>query len=147
VRRRRTKRFMSATCRLEITKAAGWRSRFCGLEATRLGAENVVSLPHPGSRRREDLGKEPPRKGFSAPRDRFRSPLRDNAAASSPSFGAEIDHVVGRFDDIEVVLDDHDCVALIDKFVQDVEELVRVSKMQAGCGLVENIERLPCTAP
>ena len=82
-------------------------------------------------------------KGFSAPRDVFRSPLRHNPAAARPSFGSQVDDVVRRLDDVEVVLDDDDRVALIDELVQDVEQLVRVGEVQSGRRLVEDVERRP----
>ena len=43
----------------------------------------------------------------------------DHFAALFAGFGAEVDDVVGIFDDVEVVLDDDDGVALVDKRVQD----------------------------
>jgi hypothetical protein len=39
-----------------------------------------------------------------------------------------------RTDDIEVVLDDHDRVALVDQLVQNVEQLSRVLEMEPVVG-------------
>ena len=50
--------------------------------------------------------------------------------------------MVGEFDDIEVVLDDNDGVALIDKAVEDDHEGADVLKMQSCGGFVEDVERL-----
>ena len=44
-------------------------------------------------------------------------------------------------DDVEVVLDDEHGVAKIDEALQDVEELSNVIEVQAGGGLVEDVER------
>ena len=41
--------------------------------------------------------------------------LGDNRATAGAAFGAEVDDPVGSFDDIEVVFDDQDRVALIDQ--------------------------------
>ena len=65
----------------------------------------------------------------------------DDPAAAGAPFGPEVDHVVGRLDHVEVVLDDDDRVALVDELVQHVEQLARVLEMQAGRRLVEDVER------
>src|SRR5258708_38708285 len=97
-------------------------------------------------RRSQNLRQEMSCKGFSAARDRFRSPLCDHASSSRAPFGPEIDYVVRRLDDVEVVLDDDDRVALIDEFVQNVQELVRVGEVEAGGGLAEDVQRAPRAA-
>ena len=40
--------------------------------------------------------------------------------------GPEVDHVVGRLDDVEVVLDEHDGVAGVDELVQRLEQALDV---------------------
>ena len=45
------------------------------------------------------------------------------------------------------MLDDDDGVALVDQFVQDVEQFARVLEMKAGRRLVEDVERAPRAAP
>src|SRR6267143_1331469 len=67
--------------------------------------------------------------------------LGDDAAATLAAFGAEVDDPVSLLDDVEVVLDDEHGVAEIDKALQDVEELSNVIEVQAGGGLVEDVER------
>ena len=56
-------------------------------------------------------------------------------------FGPEVDDPVGGLDHIQVVLDDDDRVARVDQSVQHLEQLVDVVEMQAGGGLVEDVER------
>ena len=85
-------------------------------------------------------------KGFSAAGHGFRSPLGNNPAAGRTPFRTQIDDVVGRFDHVEVVLNDYNRVALIDKFVQHVEQLVRVGEVQPRRRLVENVEGAPGAA-
>ena len=58
------------------------------------------------------------------------------------ALGSHVDNPVGELDDIKVVLDDDDGVASIDKFLQDIHQDSDVLEMQAGGGLVENVERL-----
>ena len=95
----------------------------------------------PGRAETEDIRQKLPCVRFSAPRDFFRSPLRHDASPARSTFRSKVDDVVGRLDDVEVVLDDYNRVALIDKLVQHVEQLVGVLEMQAGRRLVENVER------
>ena len=60
---------------------------------------------------------------------------------SFAAFGAEIDDPVGLFDDVEMVLDDQHGVAERDETIQHVEKFFHVVEVQAGGGLVENVER------
>ena len=66
----------------------------------------------------------------------------DHSAALVPALGAEVDDPVGALDDVEVVLDDDHGVALVDQPLQHLEQLVDVGEVQAGGGLVEDVERL-----
>ena len=65
----------------------------------------------------------------------------EDGAAASPAFGAEVDDVVGALDDVEVVLDDDDGVALVDQALQHAQQHADVLEMQPGGGLVEDVER------
>src|SRR5690606_6211560 len=70
----------------------------------------------------------------------FRCSLDHDLPAGRASFGADIDDPVGRLDDIQVVLDDHDGVAAVDEAVQDFQELGDIVEMQAGRGLVKDVK-------
>src|SRR5262245_41679660 len=74
-------------------------------------------------------------------RDLLRRPLRHELAAPRASFGAEVDDPVGGLDDVEVVLDHDHGVAGVDEAGEDVEELADVVEVEAGGGLVEDVER------
>src|SRR6266567_5442682 len=78
--------------------------------------------------------------GFFCAGDEFGRALCDDATAAFASFGAKINDPVGLLDDVEVVLDDEHRVAEINEALQDVEEFSHVVKVQAGGGLVEDIE-------
>ena len=65
----------------------------------------------------------------------------DDLAAADAAFRAEVDNPVSGLDDIQVVLDHDDGVAVVAQAVQDREQLRDVVKVQAGCGLVENVQR------
>ena len=62
-------------------------------------------------------------------------------AAARAAFGPQVDDPVGRFDHVQIVLDDQHRVAGIDKVVQHFEQHLDVGKVQAGGRLVEQIER------
>ena len=66
----------------------------------------------------------------------------DHLAALVPALGAEVDDPVGALDHVEVVLDDDHRVALVDQPLEHLEQLVDVVEVQAGGGLVEDVERL-----
>ena len=66
---------------------------------------------------------------------------RDDLAAFVAAFGAEIDDVVGAFDDFQIVLDDDDRVALVDQLVKRPEQPLDIVEVQAGGRLVENKQR------
>src|SRR4051794_33385338 len=74
-------------------------------------------------------------------RDAFRGTGRDNLSAASAALGAEVDDPVGSFDDVEVVLDDHDRIALVAQAMDHFQEQIDVMEMQAGGRFVEDIER------
>lgn len=70
----------------------------------------------------------------------------DDLAAAIAALGSEIDDPIGRLDDLEIMLDDDDAIALIDEFVQHFEQFCDIVEMQARRRLVENVERAACGA-
>src|SRR5579859_2555461 len=80
-------------------------------------------------------------------RDLLGRALGDDLAAGLAAFGAEVDDVVGRLHDVEVVLDDDDRVPRVDEAVQDLEELLDVGEVEAGRRLVEDVQRPAGRAP
>jgi hypothetical protein len=60
--------------------------------------------------------------------------LSDDAAAAVAAFGAEVEDPVGGLHHVEVVLDDHDGVALVGEFVEHLQELAGVSKWRPVVG-------------
>src|SRR5712692_2854983 len=92
----------------------------------------------------EDAGEGLASVGFFGAGDEFGRALGDDAAAALAAFGAEVDDPVGLLDDVEMVLDDQHGVAEIDEALQDVEKFSHVVEVQAGGGLVEDVERASC---
>ena len=78
--------------------------------------------------------------------DILRRTGRHDLAAAAAALGAEVDDPVRAFDDIEVVLDDHDRVAGIAQAVEHLEQLRDIVEVQARRRLVEDVERAPGVA-
>ena len=67
--------------------------------------------------------------GFSVRDKRLGRTGSDNLPAADPAFRAKVDNPIGRFDDFEVMLYDDDGIALVPKFVEDLQELSDIVKM------------------
>ena len=61
----------------------------------------------------------------------------DDPAAVRAGLGADLEDPVGGFEDVEVVLDDHDAVAAVHDALEHLKESFHVMAVQAGGGLVE----------
>ncbi len=64
----------------------------------------------------------------------------DDLAAGGAAFGAQVDDPVGGLDDVEVVLDDDQRAAAVDELAEGDQELADVVEVQAGGGLVEDVQ-------
>src|ERR1035441_3621470 len=78
-----------------------------------------------------------------APGDGFGRPLGYDLAAGITAFRPEINDPIGSLDDIQVVFDDNEGVAGSPQFEQDFEQLGDIVELEAGGGLIQNIERAP----
>ena len=72
--------------------------------------------------------------------DFFGSAFGDDLAAAFAAFGAEVDDPVGGLDDVEIVLDDDERAAAVDELAEGGEQLGDVVEVEAGGGLVEDVE-------
>src|ERR1039458_9106558 len=87
-----------------------------------------------------------PRIRLLHPRHLLGRALGYDAAAFFAAFGPEVDDPVGIADHIQIVFDDDDRIAKVGQPVKHVKQLLHVVEVQAGGGLVEQIEclaRLP----
>ncbi len=78
--------------------------------------------------------------GLRVARDLFGRAGGDDFAALVAAFGAKIDEPVGGLDDIEIVFDDEQRGAGFEKFAESGKKLGDVVEVEAGGGLVEDIE-------
>ena len=76
-------------------------------------------------------------------RQHLRRAAGDEVAALVAGAGAEVDDPVGVLDEVEVVLDEQDGVALVNQPVQDAEQRGAVLEGQAGGGFVQQVEGAP----
>ncbi len=70
----------------------------------------------------------------------LRGPAGHDGASAVPALGSHVDDVIGSLDDVEVVLDHDGGIAALDKFAQDTGQLGDVVKMEAGGGLVQDVD-------
>ena len=84
----------------------------------------------------QNLFQELPRKARLALCDLFGRSFRYDRAAAVPSFGAEVDDMIGDFDHVEVVFDDDDGVPRPAQPLQNFDQLVYVVAMQPRRRLV-----------
>src|SRR5207245_8898046 len=96
---------------------------------------NTARASHPAQ--------HPPGVGGLHARDLLGRAGGDNFAAAIAALRPQIDDPVGVADDVEVVLDHHDGVAGLHQAVEDLEELLNIGEVQAGGGLVQNVEGPP----
>src|SRR3981189_796326 len=64
----------------------------------------------------------------------------DDLPAAAAAFGTHVDDPVGGFDDVEIVLDDEERAAAFDELAEGGEEFGYVVEVEAGGGLVEDVE-------
>ena len=80
------------------------------------------------------------RSGVRGHLERLRQSCVDDLSTAAASLGSELDRPVGCFDEVLVVLDDNDGIALVDKGVKEVKEPVNVCEVEARCGFIEDVE-------
>src|SRR5258708_28830458 len=66
----------------------------------------------------------------------------DNRAASITGVRANIDHVIGYFDDFRVMFDDDDGIALVAQLSEQFVQTMNVTRMQPDAWLVKNIHHV-----
>ena len=73
--------------------------------------------------------------------DVFWRALGHDASTTVSAFGAEVDDPVRCLNDVEVVFDDDNGIAVVAQAVQHAQQQIDVVKMQACGGFVEYVER------
>ena len=73
--------------------------------------------------------------------DFLRRAASDNVTAFITALRSQINDIVGRFNDIQVVFDDNHGIAEFDKPVENSQQFLNVIGMQSGRRLVQNVNR------
>lgn len=60
---------------------------------------------------------------------RFRGAGNEDFTAAATALWAEVDNPVGRLNDVQVMLNHHDGIALIPKLMQDFQQLLDIGKV------------------
>src|SRR5262245_3139620 len=92
-------------------------------ERRRAAPSSATNSAGGGGSAREKLRQEPASVGGLGGRDLLGRALCDHATAGFAPLRAEIDDPIRTLDHVEIVLDDHDRIALIDEAIEDVEKL------------------------
>ena len=71
------------------------------------------------------------------------SSLRDNRAALKAGFRPEVDHIIRRLDDVQIVLDDDQGVAAVHQLLKQVQESRNIIEVKARGRFVEDQQRMP----
>ena len=75
----------------------------------------------------------------------FRGPLMDEIATMLASARAQIKYEVRTFQDVEVVFDDHDGMALLEQGVERIEEFGHIVHVKPCGGFVKHKQRVTLT--
>src|SRR4051794_29380149 len=78
--------------------------------------------------------------GFARAGDLFGCACGDESSAVRAAFWSEVYDVVGALDDIQIVLDNDDCVAKADEALKHVQEFVNVREVKTCGRLIENVD-------
>src|SRR6266513_627967 len=154
-----TRQRLGETCP-RVARRGVVRSRRAGSPGTRLGTSAASDVSRDRTRearrplgdaahlaRGKQIAEVAPGERSPDAGDGFGRAFGNDLAPSLPALGTEIDHVVSRFHDVEVVLVDDDGVASAHEAMQDFEETLDVGEVEPGGRLVEDVQGSAGRAP
>ncbi len=74
--------------------------------------------------------------------DLFRRTFRNDLATPVAAFRPQVNYPVRGLDDIQVMLDNYNRVAMVAQAVEHTQQLFDILEMQSGSWLIQNIECL-----
>src|SRR5436305_1587306 len=101
------------------------------------------AAPPPLRRGLDELRKEAAGVGARLRRHLLGAAEGDDLAALLTALRPEVENAIGGLDHVEVVLDHHDGVARVHEPLQHLEQPLDVREVEAGGGLVEDVEGSP----
>ena len=63
----------------------------------------------------------------------------DDLATPVTTFRTQVDNIIHRLDNIKIMLDDNNSIAVINQAVKDIQQHFYIFKMKPRCGLVQKI--------
>ena len=76
----------------------------------------------------------------------LRRPFRNNSSAFVSAFRSHIDNIIRCFNDIQIVFNDNDCIAVRRQSSENLGQLMDIRKMKSCRRLIQNVDSLPGTA-
>ena len=77
----------------------------------------------------------------------LRRACRHDGPATMTALWSQINQVIRRFNDVQIMLDNHYAVAALHQSLQHLHQTMNIRRVQASSRLVQNIEGLACAAP
>lgn len=81
--------------------------------------------------------------GYRALGHFLRRSARNHGSAAVSALRSDINNIVRRLDDIQIVFDDNDGISALGQAVQNLHQFVDIRKMKSRRRLVENVDRFP----
>ena len=119
---------LSQMCRMLKLEVASWKTSL----------EKLFPSPLLGLLRLQLFAEETRCVAFLAFCHFLRSTTGKKASTCIAAFGTEVDDMVGTLDDLEVVLNDDNCMTTTDESVEGCKQLLDVVEVKAGRGFVED---------
>ena len=76
----------------------------------------------------------------------LRRPFRNNSSAFVSAFRSHIDNIIRCLNDIQIVFNDNDCIAVRRQSSENLGQLMDIRKMKSRRRLIQNVDSLPGTA-
>ena len=71
----------------------------------------------------------------------LRSPGKDQLSALVAALRPQVNDMIGDFNDVQIVLNHHNCIPRVHKPVKNIDQLVHIRDMKPGSGFIQHIHR------
>lgn len=69
---------------------------------------------------------------------------KDKVSSFIATLRPDVDDSISIGDDVKIMFDDDDTISLLDKRIEDIEELLDIREVESCCRFIEDVEGLPC---
>lgn len=77
----------------------------------------------------------------------FRGAGSNDKSPTASTFGPQVDYVVSRFNDVDIMFNEDHRVSVVDECVKSIQEPVNIGKMKAGSGFVKKVQGMLGSRP